>query len=144
VNKDFKYQDDYDKLQQTCPPNDYIQKDIDTVFRWVFDTINDDRNFISQFHKDPKRFLNKDDLTKCKALGLSFFNNLDGSTERFQELKDFIGETVYSTLGTQLSKGSIKFNDGVNGGIERLGHFTHHSSSTANYKNEFTLMNIKL
>ena len=141
MNLDLKYQDDYDKLQQTCPPSDHIQKDIEPVFRWVFDSIEDDRNFISQYHKNPKRFLNKDDLTKCKALGLSLFNNLDGSTERFQELKDIIGETVYFTLGTQLAKGSIKFNDGVNGKIERLGHFTHHSSSTANYENNFALTN---
>lgn len=144
MNMSFKYQDDYEKLKQTCPPSGYIQKDMEPVFRWVFNSIEDDRNFNSQYHKNPKRFLNKDDLTKCKALGLSLFNSLHGSRERFQELKDDIGDNVYSTLGTQLAKGSIRLGDGVNSKIERLGHFTHHSSAAANYENNFELMNIML
>ena len=62
---------------------------------------------------------------KCKALGLSFFNNLEGSVERLNELKTDIGETVFSTLGTNVAKGVIKKSDGVNGQPERQGHFTH-------------------
>lgn len=81
-------------------------------------------------------------MTKCKALGLSFFNNLEGSIERFNELKSDIGETVYSTLGTNVAKGIIKKTDGVNGQPERQGHFTHHSSITANYEDNFKIVQL--
>jgi hypothetical protein len=136
---EFKYQQDYEKLSQTCPPSDHTALDIDPVYRWVFDTINDDRNFTSQFHKKPKRFLNVDDLTKCKALGLSMFNNLSGSLIRFNELKEVLGENLYQTLGTKIAKGRIMLTDGVNGKIERLGHFNHHPSTTTNFVNIFEI-----
>jgi hypothetical protein len=84
----FKYQQDYDKLTQACPPADHLAQNIDPVYRWVFDSMDDERNFKSQFHKKPKRFLNKDDLTKCNALALSMFNNLAGSVQRFNEGND--------------------------------------------------------
>ena len=140
MSLNFKYQQEYEKLTSVCPPADYSSQDIDVVFRWVFDTIQDDQNFLPQYHKNPKRFLNKDDLTKCKALGLSFFNNLEGSIERFNELKSDIGETVFSTLGKNVAKGVIKKTDGVNGQLERHGHFTHHSSDNANYKDNFEII----
>lgn len=140
MNTTYKYQKDYDKLTQTCPPSDYIPQNIDPAFRWVFDSENDERNFISQYHKKPKRFLNKDDITKCKAMGLSMFNNYKGSIDRFNELKEDIGDNVYSTLGTKIAKGVIKINDGVNSKIERLGHFTHHISNLADYQKKFEII----
>jgi len=144
MNMDFKYQRDYETLTNTCPPADHTAYDIEPAFRWVFDTINDDRNFTSQFHKKPKRFLNSDDLTKCKALGLSMFNNLVGSVTRFNELKEAMGDNIYQTLGTKIAKGKISKTDGVNGKIERLGHFNHHPSTTINYINIFEITSEQL
>jgi hypothetical protein len=135
----FKYQRDYDKLTQSCPPADHVAQDIDPVYRWVFDSIDDERNFKSQFHKNPKRFLNKDDLIKCSALGLSMFNNLIGSVQRFNELKDAMGDAIHQTLGTKIAQGKISLADGVNGKIERLGHFNHHPSTTVRLTNIFTI-----
>jgi hypothetical protein len=140
----FKYQKDYDKLKQACPPSDHVSQNIDPVYRWVFDTMDDEGNFISQFHKKPKRFLNSDDLTKCNALGLSMFNSLEGSINKFNELKEYIGETIYQTLGTRIAKGKIALSDGVNGKIERLGHFNHHPSTSAKHVESFTMSSIPL
>ncbi|MEI6143658.1 MAG: hypothetical protein WCP85_30550 [Mariniphaga sp.] len=144
MNMEFKYQQDYEKLSQTCPPADHTAQDIDPVYRWVFDTINDDRNFTSQFHKNPKRFLNNDDLTKCKALGLSMFNSLSGSLTRFNEIKEDLGENIYQTLGTKIAIGKISLTDGVNGKIERLGHFNHHPSTKTNFNNIFEIIDEQL
>lgn len=135
----FKYQQDYDKLTQTCPPADHLAQTIDPVYRWVFDSIEDERNFKSQFHKNPKRFLDKGDLTKCSALGLSMFNSLAGSVQRFNELKDVMGDTIYQTLGTKVAQGKISLTDGVNSKIERLGHFNHHPSTTVKFNTIFTI-----
>ena len=140
----YKYQQDYNKLSETCPPTDCSAQEINRVFRWVFDTITDERNFISQFHKNPKRFLNKDDYQKCTAMAFSMFNKLNGSKSRFQELKEIMGDSIYKTLGTKIAKGKITVNDGVNGKVERHGHFNHHSSTTANYLSIFKIMKEEL
>jgi len=140
----FKYQNDYDKLSNTCPPDEYIAKIIEPAYRWVFDSIDDKNNFTPQFHKKPIRFLNNDDLTKCKSMGLSFFNDLKGSIERFNELKDNLGDNIYAILGVKIAKGKIDTSDGVNSDFERLGHFTHHPSTTANYPYSFTLSDTQL
>lgn len=97
-----------------------------------------------EFFKNPKRFLNESDSTKCKSLGLSLFVNLNDSIERFNELKEYIGNKVYSTLGTRIAEGKINDTDGVTGKIERLGHFTHHSAASADYAKNFILLEKKL
>ncbi len=104
---DFKYQQDYNTLTDACPPKDHLSQNMDPVCRWVFDSMDDERNFKSQFHKSPKRFLSKDDLTKCSALALSMFNSLAGSVQRFNELKDVMGEAIHQTLGTKIAQGKI-------------------------------------
>ena len=117
---EFQYQEDYNKLNQTCPPTDHTAQEIEPVYRWVFDTIDDDRNFKSQFHKNPKRFLNKDDTSKCHALSLSMFNNLENSIIRFKELKDTMGDSITQTLGSKVAVGKISKTDGVNSKFQRL------------------------
>ncbi len=38
---DFKYSETYKALQQTSPPADYTPRDINPVFRWVYDSRSD-------------------------------------------------------------------------------------------------------
>lgn len=40
----FKYQREYDLLGVTCPPSDHVPKDMEPVFRWVFDYMEDVKN----------------------------------------------------------------------------------------------------
>lgn len=68
----FKYQDDYDKLSEVCPPINFTKQDINPVFRWLFDE-DDSRNFTPQYHRNPSRFDNEHDKLKCTSMGLSFF-----------------------------------------------------------------------
>lgn len=141
---EFKYQTDYDELSIACPPTDHTARNIEPVYRWVFSSIEEEGNFTPQFFKNPKRFLNESDSTKCKSLGLSLFVNLDDSIERFNELKEYIGIKIYSALGTRIAEGKLNDTDGVNGEIERLGHFTHHSATPADYAKNFVLLEKKL
>jgi hypothetical protein len=136
----LKYQEDYNALKEICPPKEYKAQYLENVFRWVFDDIADKRNFTSQFHRNPKRFQLKSDVEKCKALALSMFDNLEGSKERFAELKDHIGDKIYQTLGTKVATSFLTEEDGMNGEIERLGHFTHHSSEKADYTKTFIIV----
>lgn len=102
---------------------------MESVYRWTFENIDDKRNFQSQYHKNPRRFQMKSDKEKCMALALSMFDNLEGAKERFSELYDDIGINVYQIIGSKIAKGSITINSGVNGQIERLGHFNHHPAT---------------
>lgn len=136
----YKYQQDYDLLITPCPPIDYKAKNIDAVYRWVFDDIQDSRNFLPQYHRKPQRFLHKEDIDKCKGMALSLFSNSDGALKRYAELKDLMGSNISKTLGTQIAEGSLSEEDGVNGEMERLGHFSHHSSSSVSYVEKFTII----
>jgi hypothetical protein len=136
---DFKYQDDYDTLQESCPPFHYKSEDIDEVFRWVFDNILNPENFKSAFHKKPQRYLVKNDIEKCDALALSMFDNSSGAKERYHILLEKT-PNLGKTLGTHLAKGSLSADDGVNGEREDYGHFNHHPSVAGNYYETFVVI----
>lgn len=136
----YRFQEDYDKLNSPCPPMYYQSKLISPVFRWVFDDLEDERNFLPQYHRKPQRFINKEDVDKCKSMALSLFDNFNGALKRYEELKTFMGDNISKVLGTQLAQGSIEEDDGVNSEIERLGHFSHHSSESVEYVEKFVII----
>lgn len=139
----FEHQADYDTLlPEICPPKDYVAKDINPVYRWVFDPVAQRRNFISQYHKNPKRSTWKDPNKKCEGLALSLFDSLEGCKARFEELKSgFTGENVYFILGTHIAKGSISEKDGVNQSEpDKFGHFNHHPIDSNRYEAVFKII----
>jgi hypothetical protein len=123
---ELAFQEDYNLLNEQCPPVHYAPQKMKEVYRWTFDNIEDTRNFTSQYHKNPKRFQLKSDKEKCSALALSMFNNLAGAKERFAEIAEDMGEKVYQIVGNKIAKGNITIECGLNGRIERHGHFNHH------------------
>ncbi len=135
----FEYQNEYDKLDD-CPPKNYDAKDITKVFRWVFEDINDERNFKTQYHKNPKRFQVKSDLEVCKSLALSMFEDKKGAQERFEELCEDLGDKAYQILGSHLAQGKITATCGVNSKTERLSHFNHHPTSGIPSKSTFSII----
>jgi hypothetical protein len=135
----FEFEEDYNQLSEQCPPKSYNAQNLKEVFRWTFSDIEDERNFQTQFHKNPKRFLQKSDIEQCKALALSMFDNLEGAKSRFTELKEDF-RNIYQSLGTNIAKGNISVNCGVNGNIERFGHFNHHPSKGIPAKKSFLIL----
>ena len=123
----FRLQHEYDLLDSGCPPSDYLPKNVEVAFRWVYDNINNANNFLTQYEKEPSRFNEKSDALKCAALGLSFFDSLENAKNRFNNLKIQMGGKIYDTLGKHIAKGSIQSSDGVSGLCNNIGHFTHHS-----------------
>ena len=136
----FLYREDFTNLQLSdCPPSDYKAKHIESAYRWVFDDIEDDRNFISQFHKNPKRFLDKNDHVICSGLALSMFDSVENAQMRFYELKELLQQKAYQILGTKIAVGEITEIDGVNGEIDKNGHFNHHLVADTNYNKRFKI-----
>ena len=142
---ELEFQENYDLLKEKCPPKDYKPQNMDKVYRWMFDNTEDPRNFQSQYDRNPKRFQFKSDTEKCKALALSMFNNLDGANARFAEIAEDMGEKTYQILGNKIAKGQITTECGLNGRIEKHGHFTHHPAKGIPSKVTFTIFdNLKL
>jgi hypothetical protein len=55
---EYKYQRDYDKLREMCPPQHFIGQDIDSAYRYLFSE-NDPRNFLPQSTVIQSVLLNK-------------------------------------------------------------------------------------
>jgi hypothetical protein len=138
---EFLYKDKFTELNLTdCPPKYYEPKEMEEVFRWVFDEIGDERNFIAQIEKQPKRFLAKDNKMKCAALALSMFDSLENALSYFGFLKKIMKEDPYLVLGTKVAAGKIGMEDGVNGTIDTKGHFNHHPIKEHNYDKRFQII----
>ena len=58
IGKKLKNQTIIDDLTIQCPAEDFTEKET-IAYRWVFDELDDVRNFMPQFLKQPKRFNNK-------------------------------------------------------------------------------------
>lgn len=134
----YKYQSDYDKLSEVCPPTDYTQREINPVYRWLFDRTNPN-NFVPQYHRNPKRFLDENDKLKCTAMGLSFFKELNGAKERHRQLCE-VSPKIEKTIGKFTSKGFILKEDGVNGDFGQLTHFTHHAFDHEVFSERFEII----
>jgi hypothetical protein len=145
----YHYQNDYERLTVDCPPKSYKPQKI-FAFRWVFEQIEDERNFQSQYEKHmkspkpPKRYNDMGDLDKCEAMSLSMFNTLENAKKRFLFLKDEqphpMNENAFRFLGTHIAKGEIIETDGVNQEPDRKGHFNHHPFENFNYKTRFQII----
>jgi len=134
----YKYQSDYDKLSEVCPPKHFTKQEINPAFRWFFNE-NDHRNFVPQYHRNPKRFIDISEKLKCIAMGLSFFKDLQGAKERYKQLSE-ISPNIGKTIGTYTSKGFILEDDGVNGNFGHYGHFTHHAFETDVFNDRFKIV----
>lgn len=137
---EFKYKQAYQKLETECPPKEY-QGRIVEAYRWVFDNIEEPRNFTPQYFKNPKRFLPLSNDKKCTAMSLSLWSSKEAAKEAFNFLKDkFAGNKAYKVLGTKIAKGNLTEEDGVNSKIREDGHFSHHQSESTNYPTIFSIV----
>jgi hypothetical protein len=133
------FQFDLEGVGRNCPPADYEQRQIDPVYRWVFDLIEDGRNFLPPFHRNPPRFIHADQKLRCEAMALSMFDNLGGAMERFSELKSSMGPRIYLLIGSKVAVGSLSETDGVFSKSGHHGHFNVHPSETADFSRKFKI-----
>lgn len=136
----FQYTDEFKKLSTECPPTMYSTKNI-VVFRWVFEDIKDERNFLPLPYRSPKRFLTFDDLKKCQSFSLSLYDTEQNAKKQFTKLKNQIGESINKTIGTNVAKAEITEEDGVSDEPNiTTGHISHHFVAGFDYENTFTII----
>lgn len=85
-------------------------------YRWVFEDIKDQRNFI------PRYFDETVDRTIAEGWALSFFDTSEQAKTRLLKLvKD--KEFLFKKLGTHIAKGELKTHDGISNNSNKFGHF---------------------
>ena len=137
----YLYQKEFDSLSLTnCPPSHYEIKFIQQAFRWVYDEMEDVRNFIPVYFKNPKRFLGKNEKTLCSSLALLLFESEEDAQNRFNELRKVYPDTAYDTFGTNIAVGTITEKDGSNSESDEKGHFSHHPVVNSDYNKQFKII----
>ncbi|MGC6429675.1 MAG: hypothetical protein ACON5F_01380 [Jejuia sp.] len=127
------------KLEK-CPPTEYEQKQCES-FRWVFEDIQDKRNFIAQAEKNPKKLNDKSDIQKCEIYALSFHDSLENSQAHFSKLtKKF--KNLKKLLGTHIAKGNLVNDDGVGSNVDNNGHFNFHYRTNHEFDKRFEIIRI--
>jgi hypothetical protein len=145
---DYEFFEEFKKLSIKCPPEHYKSKNM-PVYRWVFDDINDENNFKPRWYILPDVELEKveqitdamkRDTQKCSMLALSMFVSEDDAKNRFEYFLDTHGKKSYKRFGTNISKGEITENDGVNEAPNNAGHFNHHPVRGCEYEKRFIII----
>lgn len=132
----FKYQTELDQLSVKCPPETCLPTNT-SAFRWVFDDMNDVRNFLPVFFQNPQRFLRKREEEKCLAIGLSMFDSVENAETRFRMMLDNIGKAAYVRFGTKIATAELTNTDGVSSQPDMSGHFTNYPLENHRYETRF-------
>jgi hypothetical protein len=130
MSKTWKYNEWVKALKTPCPPENYEGRE--TIgYRWVFESITDELNFLPQFFKVNRYKSSGNETVICQALGLSFFETLEAAIFRFNELKTTMGLPVYNKIATHVALVKLDAQDGVSNQPDEHGHFTFHPYETA-------------
>lgn len=135
----FKYQAELNRFFIKCPPETCKPTNV-SAFRWIFEQLEDERNFKPLYFKNPQRINSFDDVEKCQALGLSMFDSEKNAIKQFNFLKTRLGETAYQVLGTNLALGQLVPDDGAASDPDPKGHFTIHPSETCTFESSFQIV----
>ncbi len=136
--KRFEHQELLDNLTVPCPPEDFEERET-VAYRWVFETIADELNFVPQYLKNPRRFKLKEDRIKCIALGLSFFDSEKNARWRFEDLKKTLPEDVWHRMEKNIASGTLKPDFGVHNEPNHEGHFTFYPFEQIDLKQHFII-----
>ncbi len=120
----FKYQELLDTLNVPCPPTSYEERET-IAFRWVFKPISENESFLPQYLKNKERHLEAESMTKCLAMGLSFFITEKTARAKYMHFTER-SKKLAKSLGTHLASGIFQKEMGVNNLANEEGHFTFH------------------
>ena len=130
------------KLKYQVFLNDFDECDLSSysmqernAFRWVFEPISDERNFIPLYAK-----INYSGAkVVCKGFALSMYNEKDNAKKRFAEL---IADkpNSYKKIGTHLSNGLLKTSDGMSNEYDSTGHFSLFEFENVDLRDSFEIV----
>ncbi len=138
-NAKFKYLEIMDTPEVPCPPKNFEARE-PIAFRWVFDAIEDEQNFVPQYFKNSARFQSSPPEVKCQSIGLSFFSSEQDARSRFEILTARMLKPVKDKIGKRIAVGTIYEVDGVSDLPDQKGHFTLHPFEAANFAGQFSVI----
>lgn len=122
-----------------CPPSHAYAQDL-TAFRFVFNQIEDRRNFAPVYILKPKRRHASDPHYKtCSGYGLSLYNSLDNACRRYADLVESV-PSFPQTVGTHIAAGQIGKDDGVVTEPNTDGHLTLYEFEHTNLGLKFQIV----
>lgn len=116
----YLYQEHLNQAGGDCPPKEGYQPINQTIFRIVFEKGHSkaENNFLPVGLIDPIRYKKlKDEFSRCKALGLSFY---------LTEKQAKRNATLYKNLGTHIAIVMLTTEDGLASFPNDDGHITFH------------------
>lgn len=114
----YKYGIEINKLDN-CPPADTQERNGEG-YRFVFDEIGDERNFLPVLVLNPKRQITQ--TQECSGYALSFFDTLENARRKYESLLRS-HRNIGKTLGTYIASGWISNADGFVSPTNAGGHF---------------------
>jgi len=121
-----------------CPPTESISQEIQ-AFRFIYEKIEDDRNFVPAYIKKPQRFNDKSDTEKCSGFGVSLYKSEEHAIKKYSALANII-QNIGKTIGTHLAQGKVLKDFGVITPIDIEGHFDLHEFDSCNLQNSFVVV----
>lgn len=127
----FKYTD-WRLGLENCPPQKYREIEA-TAYRFVHEDLGHPNNFTPVQIIKPQRQFQTDDA-RCKALGLSFFAEIDAARKFFQRQMKY-NPRYGKVVGNRIAFLQIAPEDGLASEPERenFGHFTFHEYIWADF-----------
>lgn len=139
----LKYQNliDEQKLNSDCPNKNCRPVDNLEAFRWSFNPIAHEDNFLPKLLYDrkkgiPTRINSSDDSVLCSCCALSMFSTLEKAKTKFES----IPKLNRKLLGyTHIAKGVLT-NDGLISQINNQGHFDFFEYEEVDLKAKFVII----
>lgn len=111
------------------------------AFRWTFDQVTDERNFIPRYlnptYPDKKKM-------DCIGYALSMFDTEEQARLKFNTLQKDRGQ-IYKMLGTHVAKGDLTLQDGISGesslAKNNHGHFSFFEFEETDLSEKFIIIN---
>lgn len=141
MNKIYKYQTDFDEMSKicNCPETEYFKFEEKEAFRFVFEDSNHPNNFSPLLKIDPKRYLTKNDIEKCQALGLSLYGKKDKAIEKFTQIS-LSFKRIRQTIGTHIAVGNICESDGHITEEDEITHFDMYEFNDSKINTKFAIV----
>ena len=128
---ELKYQEEINKME--CDLNGFSEQER-IAFRWTFDDINNEKNFLPRFLLKPNMERND-----CRGWGLSFFDTQDSAKKRLKEIVGY-RKNLYKKLGTHVATGNLEKTDGMSDKAHSNGHFTHFEHQNVDLSVKFSIV----
>jgi hypothetical protein len=129
--KELKYKNQLESLK--CELPGYTER-TRIAFRWTFDDINHENNFLPRYLLKPNG-----DLTECVGWGLSFFDQKDKARKRLLTIANN-RRFIFKKLGTHIAQGKLDNDDGISNNSNDDSHFTHFEYANVKLENKFTVI----